>query len=76
MVVSQGYLIQAFELLDGKVNITGGMIDVKTLVHCVEDAVIDVHFPKGVETIDMTAGQDYAINDLKVEVKSGKVHFN
>ena len=76
MVSNQGELIQAFELLDGKVNITGGMIDVRTLVHCVEDATLDVYFPKGTATIEMKAGQDYAINDLKVEVKSGKIHYN
>ncbi len=76
MVTSQGEIIQAFELMDGKVNITGGMIDVRTLIHCVEDAVITIHFAKGDVSIDMMAGQDYAVNDTSVTVVSGKVHFN
>ena len=79
MVVNQGELVQAFELQAGRCNIDNSFImpiHVKTVVHAVEDSVLKVHFPSGDELIEMKAGMDFAINDTKVTVESGKIHYN
>ena len=77
MVANQGQLIQAMELLEGKVNLNTGTHSVKTLVHCVEDGSITVTWQSGnTDTVDMVAGQDYALNDVEINISSGKYHIN
>ncbi len=53
-------VIQAAPLLDGKVNITTGTLNIARLIHCEADAAITLHFPGGDVAYTMSAGDDRA----------------
>lgn len=78
MIKNSGQTIQAMPLLEGKVNISMGLDSyiVDELLHCVEDAEIEVTWDTGtVATILMIAGQDYAFTG-EVVVVSGVLHIS
>ena len=65
-------LVQAAQLLEGKVNLSTGTYDVYRIIHCADDGDVEIEFSSGTKaTISMKAGQDYAFIG-KVTVKSGK----
>ena len=65
-------LVQAVQLLEGKVNLSSGTFSVYRIIHCGEDGDVEVEWSTGTKaTISMAAGQDYAFIG-KVTVKSGK----
>ena len=69
--------IQAFALSSGNVNIESGSVSGVVAVHCVDAGAIIITWADGgdPDTIDMTEGQDFAINKAaSVAVSSGKFH--
>ena len=76
MIVNTNGIVQAMQLIEGKVNLTGGTHYIGRLIHCVEDATLTVKWPTGTTaTIGMLAGEDYAFKG-EVTVSSGKVHLD
>ena len=60
MVNVNSNVVQAFQLKEGKVNLTGGTHNVGKVIHCVEDGDITVNWSNGnSDTIAMIAGEDY-----------------
>ena len=69
-------LVQAAQLLEGKVNLSSGEHSVFRIIHCAEDGDITVKWSSGTTAvISMIAGQDFAFIG-KATPTSGKYHLD
>jgi len=70
-----GQVVQAFPLLENKVNLTTGTHSVIGLFHCVEDGSVTVAWAStGTAVIACIAGDDYGFSG-KVTITSGTFHI-
>ena len=70
-----GEVIQAFPLLEGKVNLTSGTVECANLIHCAEEGSVSIEWASGTTaTIAMLPGNDYGFSGL-VTITSGIFHI-
>ena len=69
--------LPTFSLQPGLLNLTSGVHQAESIIHCNEDGSISLNFNGIVENIEMKSGQDFAIYEADaVEINSGNFHMS
>ena len=78
MVNESNQIIQCLELQKGQINLTTGTIPAGThIIHSIEGGSITLSWSDNTtDTVDMIAGEDYAVRGCSVTINSGKYHID
>jgi len=75
-------MINVFTLTRGLTNLTSGTHTGCNIIHCVEDATVEINWDGTTDSISMLAGEDFMVvpsyatgGETSITISSGKVHL-